>query len=61
MSDSGSSEAVTRLLVAWQNGSQQALDQLMPLVYEELRAIAGRCLSRESAGHTLQSTALVQS
>jgi RNA polymerase sigma factor (TIGR02999 family) len=47
------------LLVAWQNGSQKALDQLMPLVYEELRAIAGRYLSRESAGHTLQSTALV--
>src|SRR5258707_15816088 len=59
MSDPDSSESVTRLLVAWQNGSQHALDQLMPLVYQELRTIAGRYLSRESAGHTLQSTALV--
>ena len=59
MSESDASESVTRLLVAWQNGSQKALDELMPLVYEELRAIAGRYLSRESAGHTLQSTALV--
>lgn len=59
MSERASPESVTQLLVAWQNGSQQALDQLMPLVYEELRAIAGRYLSRESAGHTLQSTALV--
>ena len=59
MSESDASESVTRLLVAWQNGSQKALDELMPLVYEELRTIAGRYLSRESAGHTLQSTALV--
>src|SRR5258707_15666882 len=59
MSDPDSSESVTRLLVAWQNGSQHALDQLMPLVDEELRAIAGRYLSRESPSHTLQSTALV--
>ena len=50
---------VTQLLVEWQNGSQQALDQLMPLVYGELRAIAGRYLSRERADHTLQSTSLV--
>src|SRR6185295_12119051 len=42
-----------------QNGNQKALDQLIPLVYEELRAIAGRYLSRESPSHTLQSTALV--
>ena len=51
-------ERVTQLLVEWQNGSKQALDQLVPLVYDELRAIAGRYLSRESPGHTLQSTAL---
>jgi RNA polymerase sigma factor (TIGR02999 family) len=52
-------EAVTRLLVEWQNGSQKALERLIPLVYQELRAIAGRYLSRESPSHTLQSTALV--
>lgn len=52
-------EAVTQLLVEWQNGNQQALDELMPMVYRELRAIASRYLARESAGHTLQSTALV--
>jgi RNA polymerase sigma factor (TIGR02999 family) len=52
-------EDVTRLLVEWQGGNQQALDSLIPLVYQELRAIAGRYLSRESSGHTLQSTALV--
>ena len=50
---------VTQLLVEWQNGSQEALDRLMPLVYGELRAIAGRHLSRERADHTLQSTSLV--
>jgi RNA polymerase sigma factor (TIGR02999 family) len=53
------SEGVTRLLVEWQNGDQQALDSLIPLVYQELRSIAGRYLSRESPSHTLQSTALV--
>ena len=53
------SSQVTELLVAWQNGSEEALDQLMPLVYAELRAIAGRYLSRERPGHTLQSTSLV--
>jgi RNA polymerase sigma factor (TIGR02999 family) len=50
---------VTRLLVDWQNGSEEALDQLMPLVYNELRAIANRYLSRERNDHTLQSTSLV--
>lgn len=51
--------SVTRLLLDWQGGDQAALDRLVPLVYGELRAIAGRYLSRESSGHTLQSTALV--
>jgi RNA polymerase sigma-70 factor (ECF subfamily) len=59
MSEPSSPESVTQLLVQWQSGSQEALNRLMPLVYEELRAIAGRYLSRESVGHTLQSTALV--
>jgi len=50
---------VTQLLVDWQNGSAEALDRLMPLVYGELRAMAGRYLSHERADHTLQSTSLV--
>jgi RNA polymerase sigma factor (TIGR02999 family) len=59
MTDTPDSEGVTRLFNEWQNGDQQALDSLIPLVYQELRTIAGRYLSRESSGHTLQSTALV--
>ena len=59
MSDTPTPDGVTQLLVEWQNGNQQALDSLIPLVYQELRAIAGRYLSHESPGHTLQSTALV--
>ncbi|HYZ86110.1 MAG TPA: sigma-70 family RNA polymerase sigma factor [Bryobacteraceae bacterium] len=50
---------VTRLLVAWTNGDQHALNQLWPLVNDELRRLAGRYLSRERSDHTLQSTALV--
>ena len=50
---------VTKLLVEWRGGSQEALEQLMPLVYRELHSIAARVLARESPGHTLQSTALV--
>ena len=59
MSDPPAPEAVTQLLVQWQQGDAKAIDRLMPLVYAELRAIAGRYLARESPGHTLQSTALV--
>jgi RNA polymerase sigma factor (TIGR02999 family) len=59
VSETPAPESVTQLLVEWQNGSQQALEQLMPLVYAELRAIAGRYFSREASNHTLQSTALV--
>lgn len=50
---------VTRILHAWGKGDQQALDQLMPLVYGELRRIARRRLRRERPDHTLQPTALV--
>src|SRR5579872_2770830 len=50
---------VTQLLVQWRNGDRESLDKLMPLVYEELRLIAGRYLRRERPSHTLQSTALV--
>src|SRR5919197_2138431 len=50
---------ITGLLVAWGGGDESALDRLMPLVYDELRRLAHRYMSRERAGHTLQTTALV--
>ena len=53
------SSAVTELLRAWGAGDRAALDQLMPVLYAELRRQAERQLRRESAGHTLQPTALV--
>jgi RNA polymerase sigma factor (TIGR02999 family) len=54
-----SPKEVTRLLVDWGNGDQAALDELIPLVYDELRRLAGRYMRRESKGHTLQTSALV--
>ena len=54
-----SSGAVTRLLRAWSNGEAGALDQLTPLVYVELRRLAHRQMAHERAGHSLQTTALV--
>lgn len=54
-----SPQEVTQLLAAWSNGDQAALDELMPLVYAELRRLARRYMNRESPGHTLQTTALV--
>ena len=53
------SQFVTRLLVRWKAGDQEALEELVPLVYKELREIARRHLQRERPGHTLQSAALV--
>ena len=50
---------VSQLLAAWSAGEEKALDELMPLVYEELRALAAHQLKRERRGHTLQTTALV--
>jgi len=50
---------VTELLIASKEGDQSALDELMPLVYHELKKLAGTHLRRERPGHTLQSTALV--
>ena len=50
---------VTGLLNEWSRGNRAALDQLTPLVYDELRRLARRQMSRERAGHTLQTTALV--
>ena len=54
-----SSPQVSQLLSDWRNGDQQALGQLMPLVYDELRRIASGYMKRERAGHTLQTTAIV--
>lgn len=50
---------ITRLLQAWSDGDEGALEQLMPLVYDELRQAAHRYMAREAPGHTLQTTALV--
>jgi RNA polymerase sigma-70 factor, ECF subfamily len=50
---------LTQLLIAWREGNQNALDQLAPLVYAELRRLAHRYMNRERGGHTLQTTALV--
>ncbi len=47
------------MLIAWNEGDQNAPDRLMPLVYEELRHLALRYLQRERSDHTLQATGLV--
>jgi len=52
-------QSVTRLLQDWRSGDADALDQLTPLVYDDLRRIAARHLRSERSGHTLQATALV--
>ena len=53
------SQNITHLLREWSDGDQDALNRLTPLVYEELRQQAARYLRRERAGHTLQTTALI--
>ncbi len=50
---------VTRLLIDWSNGSEEALHELISLVYRELHRLAREHIRRERAGHTLQPTALV--
>lgn len=50
---------VTRLLNEWSDGDSTALDELMPILYDELRGLAAHYLRRERADHTLQPTALV--
>lgn len=55
----GTTGDVTRLLEAAVAGDSQALDRLVPLVYEDLRRVAHRQLDREGGGHTLQTTALI--
>jgi len=50
---------ITQMLREWSDGKREALDELMPLVYDELHRQAARYLRRESQGHTLQTTALI--
>ena len=50
---------VTQLLIGWSKGDKEALDRLVPLVYDELRRQAARYLRHERVGHTLQTTALI--
>ena len=50
---------VTQILHAIENGEPQATDELLPVVYMELRRVAAKQLKGEGAGHTLQPTALV--
>ncbi len=56
MSDAHS---VTKLLEQWNSGDREALDELMPLIYEELRKMAKRYMNQQNPGHTLQTTALI--
>ena len=54
-----SASEVSQLLINWGQGDESALDKLIPLVYDELRKMAHYQMAREKAGHTLQTTALV--
>ncbi len=54
-----SAQEVTQLLVAWRRGKHDALDKLIPIVYEELRRQAHRYLQREQEGHSLQTLDLI--
>jgi RNA polymerase sigma factor (TIGR02999 family) len=56
---SSPTQPITRLLLEWRDGSDDALEQLTPLVYSELRKLASGYLSKERSDHTLQPTALV--
>lgn len=55
----GREASVTELLVRWRGGDAQALESLLPLVYDELRSLAHHYLRQERPDHTLQTTALV--
>ncbi len=59
MTEPVQSEQTTRLLNRLSAGDEAAADELLPLVYDELRASAGRLMGRERGDHTLQSTALI--
>src|ERR1043165_6415457 len=51
--------SVTQLLDRWNHGDPKALEELMPLIYEELRKMARRYMRQQNPGHTLQTTALI--
>ncbi len=53
------SEEITLLLIDWSKGDENALEQLMPLVYDELRQMARRYMNKQPAGHTFQATELI--
>jgi RNA polymerase sigma-70 factor, ECF subfamily len=57
--ESAAVEDISTLLHAWSNGDHTALEQLTPVVYDELRRLARRYLRRERSGHSLQTTSLV--
>jgi RNA polymerase sigma factor (TIGR02999 family) len=59
VTDATNRQPVTRLLSAWRAGDANALQELTPLVYEELRLLAHRYMRRERSSHTLQATAVV--
>src|SRR5262245_42185487 len=59
MTDTPSDQELTQLLQRWSEGNKDALEKLMPAVYEELHRAAKRYMSREDPAHTLQTTALV--
>ena len=59
MAEEERSAAITRMLTDWTQGDPHAREQMLPLVYEELRRLAAAYLGRERPGHTLQPTALV--
>lgn len=52
-------QEITQLLLTWSKGDKSALDQLIPLVYPELRRMARAYMNRENSGHTLQTSALI--
>ena len=54
-----SSHQISLLLIDWSKGDEYALEQLMPLVYHELRLMARRHMRRQPSGHTLQTTDLI--
>lgn len=55
----GPKPEITGLLRAWEDGDREALNRLMPIVYDELRRLARNYMRRERTNHTLQATALV--
>src|SRR6266550_8594971 len=52
-------QEITQILLSWSKGDSAALDQLIPLVYPELRRLAQRYMRRENSAHTLQTSALI--